>query len=294
MIAPIPPGLTGILTRFDPAALGSIAHSRATTSVRSAESTADRTAVDAFDEVLDKTGAGRDTSGIGDAFGASLRLTGSGSGTSTTVPTMSGSDSSWGVGAVPGSARFATLFNDAGARYDINPRLLAAVAKQESNFNPRSVSSAGATGLMQFMPATARGLGIDPNDPAQAIDGAARYLRAQLDRFGSVELALAAYNAGPGAVSRAGGIPAIAETRNYVAKVMGSLGGEPPTFAASPTATAAASTSGSPTATASVLAARLALGALGNSTATSTPVGTVSGVPGDLGNLSTTTLGALL
>jgi soluble lytic murein transglycosylase-like protein len=74
---------------------------------------------------------------------------------------------------------------------------------------------------MQFMPATARGLGIDPTDPNQAIEGAARYLRQQLDRFGSLELAVAAYNAGPGAVARFGGVPPYAETRSYVTKVLG-------------------------------------------------------------------------
>lgn len=118
------------------------------------------------------------------------------------------------------SVPFAELFKAAGARHGIDQRILAAVAKVESNFNPAAVSRAGAQGLMQFMPATAKGMGIDPTDPAQAIDGAARYLRAQLDRFGSIELALAAYNAGPGAVARAGGIPQNAETRAYVPKVL--------------------------------------------------------------------------
>ena len=122
-------------------------------------------------------------------------------------------------GTIAGSEPFADLFATVGARYGIDPRLLAAVAKVESGFNPSATSPAGAQGLMQLMPATARALGVDPRDPAQAIDGAARYLRTQLRDFGSVDLALAAYNAGPGAVRRFGGIPPYAETRSYVNKV---------------------------------------------------------------------------
>ncbi|MGR7025411.1 transglycosylase SLT domain-containing protein [Geodermatophilus sp. URMC 62] len=120
-----------------------------------------------------------------------------------------------GLAGVP----YADLFAAAGARRGVDPALLAAMAKVESGFDSTAVSSAGATGLMQFMPATARGLGVDPSDPASSIDGAARYLRQLTDRFGSTDLALAAYNAGPGAVARAGGIPPYAETQSYVRKV---------------------------------------------------------------------------
>ena len=134
-----------------------------------------------------------------------------------------------GSTGIAGAEPYEQLFQAAGAKYGLNPRLLAAVAKAESNFDPSARSGAGAVGLMQFMPATAAGMGIDPTDPAQAIDGAAKYLRTQLDRFGSVELALAAYNAGPGAVQRAGGIPPYAETRNYVTKILGLLGNQTPT-----------------------------------------------------------------
>lgn len=123
------------------------------------------------------------------------------------------------------SVPYASLFNAAGARQGIDPRLLAAVAQVESGFNPQAVSPAGARGLMQFMPATAAGMGIDPMDPAQAVDGAARYLKTQMETFGSVELALAAYNAGPGAVSRHGGIPPFAETQAYVPKVLAAMNG---------------------------------------------------------------------
>ena len=134
-----------------------------------------------------------------------------------------------GSTGIAGAEPYEQLFQAAGAKYGLNPRLLAAVAKAESNFDPSARSGAGAVGLMQFMPATAAGMGIDPTDPAQAIDGAAKYLRTQLDRFGSVDLALAAYNAGPGAVQRAGGIPPYAETRNYVTKILGLLGNQTPT-----------------------------------------------------------------
>ena len=102
----------------------------------------------------------------------------------------------------------------------MDPSLLAAVASQESNFNASAVSPAGAQGLMQFMPATAKGLGVNPLDPNSAIDGAARYLSSLTKQFGSTELALAAYNAGPGAVDRHGGIPPYPETQNYVRAVM--------------------------------------------------------------------------
>jgi cell wall-associated NlpC family hydrolase len=137
------------------------------------------------------------------------------------------------VAAAPAGAAAATgtgfdqLFAAAGARHGVSPALLAAVAKAESSFNPRAVSHAGAQGLMQLMPGTARGLGVDPFDPAQAIDGAARLLADHQRRFGSVDLALAAYNAGPGAVQRHGGMPPYSETRNYVRRVLAFAGGTP-------------------------------------------------------------------
>jgi soluble lytic murein transglycosylase-like protein len=123
-------------------------------------------------------------------------------------------------GAALSGVPYADLFTRAGARYGIDPSLLAAVASQESAFNASAVSPAGAQGLMQFMPATAKGLGVNPLDPNSAIDGAARYLSSLSQQFGSTDLALAAYNAGPGTVSRYGGIPPYAETQNYVRSVM--------------------------------------------------------------------------
>lgn len=122
--------------------------------------------------------------------------------------------------AALGGVPYADLFSRAGSRYDIDPALLAAVASQESGFDSRAVSPAGAQGLMQFMPATARGLGVDPLDPSSAVNGAAKYLQQLIAQFGSTELGLAAYNAGPGNVSRYGGIPPFPETQKYVRAVL--------------------------------------------------------------------------
>jgi hypothetical protein len=121
---------------------------------------------------------------------------------------------------------YADLFRAASARTGVDAALLAAVAKQESNFNAGAVSPAGAQGLMQLMPGTAQGLGVRNSfDPAQAVDGAARLLKGLLAEFGRVDLALAAYNAGPGAVHRYDGIPPYTETRNYVRRILADLQG---------------------------------------------------------------------
>ncbi len=110
------------------------------------------------------------------------------------------------------------------ARFDLSPALLEAVVWQESRWRADAVSPAGARGLAQLMPGTARDLGVDPDNPLANLEGGARYLREQLDRFdGDLELALAAYNAGPGRVERSGGVPQIRETRAYVAAIIGRL-----------------------------------------------------------------------
>ena len=110
------------------------------------------------------------------------------------------------------------------AKYDLSPTLIDAVVWQESRWNPAAVSPAGARGLAQLMPATASQLGVDSANPRENLEGGARYLRMQLNAFdGDIEKALAAYNAGPGRVQRAGGIPRIAETQSYVAAILGRL-----------------------------------------------------------------------
>lgn len=117
-------------------------------------------------------------------------------------------------------AAYAPQFAAAEARYDLPSGMLAAVAQQESGGNPNAVSSAGAQGLMQLMPATAAGAGVNAFDPAQAITAAAKILHNNLGQFGnSVPLALAAYNAGAGAVRQYGGIPPYTQTQNYVRSI---------------------------------------------------------------------------
>ncbi|MCC5949400.1 MAG: lytic transglycosylase domain-containing protein, partial [Nitriliruptoraceae bacterium] len=127
---------------------------------------------------------------------------------------------SWATGLPGQGPRWSAAIDATAQRHGLDPRLLAALVWTESNFRPDAVSHAGALGLAQLMPGTARGLGVDPRDPLANLDGGARYLRTQLDRFGRVDLALAAYNAGPGRVERVGRIPNIVETQLYVVRVL--------------------------------------------------------------------------
>ncbi|HWK26947.1 MAG TPA: lytic transglycosylase domain-containing protein [Solirubrobacter sp.] len=145
-----------------------------------------------------------------------------------------------GTSALPAGTPYAAEITQAARANGLDPALLAGLIKQESGFNASAGSSAGARGLTQLMPGTAASLGVtNVLDPVQSINGGARYLKQQLDAFGGdVTKALAAYNAGPGAVQRFGGVPPYAETQNYVRAVQANAaayrGGAPSTSAALP------------------------------------------------------------
>jgi soluble lytic murein transglycosylase-like protein len=121
------------------------------------------------------------------------------------------------------TSQYDPLVEQAAARYGIDPAVLHGLIQQESGFDPEAQSSAGAAGLTQLMPGTASSLGVaNPLNPAESIEGGARYLSQMMSRFGgNTEDALAAYNAGPGAVQQYGGVPPYAETQSYVQKVLG-------------------------------------------------------------------------
>lgn len=127
------------------------------------------------------------------------------------------------------TGKYADIINKAGQKYNVDPLLIASVIRQESSYRADAVSPKGARGLMQVMPNTARAMGYDPDhmfDPVIGIDAGTRYLSTQLKTFGNIELALAAYNAGPGAVNKYGkNIPPFQETKRYVAKIMKNYNG---------------------------------------------------------------------
>lgn len=138
------------------------------------------------------------------------------------VPPQAVADAARQAGVVP--SLYAAKVGELARRFDLSPTLIEALVWQESRWNASARSPVGARGLAQLMPGTARDLGVNPDDPFANLEGGARYLREQLDRFdGDIERALAAYNAGPGRVIKAGGIPRIRETQGYVAAIMGRL-----------------------------------------------------------------------
>jgi soluble lytic murein transglycosylase-like protein len=138
------------------------------------------------------------------------------------IPPQAIADAARQAGVVP--AVYAAKVGELARRFDLSPALIEALVWQESRWRADAVSPVGARGLAQLMPGTARDLGVNPLDPFANLEGGARYLREQLDRFdGNIEKALAAYNAGPGRVIAAGGVPRIRETQGYVAAIMGRL-----------------------------------------------------------------------
>ena len=162
-------------------------------------------------------GAGSGAPAAGTSFATALA-----SASSTGLAGSGAQPAVQGSASAPGG-EYDVLVEQAAARNGLDPAVLHGLIQQESGFDPNATSGAGAAGLTQLMPATASSLGVsNPLNPAESIEGGARYLAQMMSRFGgNTEDALAAYNAGPGAVSQYGGIPPYAETQSYVSKVLG-------------------------------------------------------------------------
>lgn len=143
-----------------------------------------------------------------------------------TAATEPKNESLFAPGTLPGPDKMGgkdinEILTGASQKYGLDRKMLEAVIKAESNFNPRAVSKKGAMGLMQLMPNTAWEMNVkNPFDPEQNVEGGAKYLKSMMDKFGDPQLALGAYNAGPKAVETYKGIPPYAETQDYVKKVM--------------------------------------------------------------------------
>jgi soluble lytic murein transglycosylase-like protein len=155
------------------------------------------------------------TAAAGSSFASALQA--------ATTPTATAASFAPATESSAGSNQYDALIEAAAARNGVDPAVLHGLIQQESGFDPSSQSGAGAMGLTQLMPGTASSLGVsNPLDPAESIEGGARYLSQMMSRFGgNTTDALAAYNAGPGAVSQYGGVPPYPETQSYVEKVMG-------------------------------------------------------------------------
>jgi soluble lytic murein transglycosylase-like protein len=188
--------------------------------------------VQELQEMIAEARQGSSTTSFASALNAATATTPSAApvttGFSGSVPMSAELTSTMAAASAPGSTQegssnYDSLIEQSAARNGVDPAILHGLIQQESGFDPNSHSSAGALGLTQLMPGTASSLGVsNPLDPAQSIEGGARYLSQMLSKFGgNISDALAAYNAGPGAVQRYGGVPPYAETQDYVSKVLG-------------------------------------------------------------------------
>ena len=165
--------------------------------------------VQSFDKVLQSTANSQ--------FGSLLRSRGV-----TSVDAQLYTNPNVNISKRPTKEQIIAMIDEASEKYGVDSKLVKALVQQESGFNPNAKSKVGALGLMQLMPSTAKGLGVkDAMDPKENIEGGVKYLRSMLDRFhGNTILALAAYNAGPNAVSKYDGVPPYKETQNYVKAIL--------------------------------------------------------------------------